>query len=164
MGRNREPAALSEAKGSSNIGKDELKRRYEQELKVDLTEVHAPSWLDGGSAEEFYEIAAKLAHVDERLFTELDEDVLARYLVAKSSYVEMTSLVSKEMKKKRGQDVDKLAKLTRAQNTYFNQCHTCASALGLTITSRCRIVIPKVEEAPKANRFAKFDKGTAKGR
>ena len=76
----------------------------------------------------------------------------------------MTSLVSKEMKKKRGQDVDKLAKLTRAQNTYFNQCHTCASALGLTITSRCRIVIPKVEEAPKANRFAKFDKGTAKGR
>lgn len=164
MGRNREPAALIEAKGSSNIGKDELKRRYEQELKVDLTEVHAPSWLDGGSAEEFYEIAAKLAHVDERLFTELDEDVLARYLVAKSSYVEMTSLVSKEMKKKRGQDVDKLAKLTRAQNTYFNQCHTCASALGLTITSRCSIVIPKVEEAPKANRFAKFDKGTAKGR
>lgn len=159
MGRNALPMAIHEANGS-HMSNDEKKRRWESELKVDLLDVEAPPYLSESMADEFYKIAAKLAHVDKSLFTELDEDVLARYLLAKNNYLGVTSMISKEMSKKRGHDVDKMAKLTRMQNTYATQCHTCASALGLTVVSRVKIVIPKSEEAPKENRFAKFDKGT----
>lgn len=158
MGRNREPAALIEAKGKSHMSKADLKRRHESELKVDLTNINAPPYIDEAMEEEFYEIAAKLAHVDKNLFTELDEDVLARYLIAKGQYLDTTALLSKELAKKRGQDVDRLAKLTRMQNTFANQCHTNASALGLTVVSRVKIVLPGKDEAPKENRFDRFGK------
>lgn len=158
MGRNKEPAALIDAKGNTNWSNAYRKQRYEEELHVDLVDVEAPPYLSEAMADEFYKIAAKLAHVDKSLFTELDEDVLARYLLAKNNYLGVTSMISKEMAKKRGQDVDKLAKLTRMQNTYATQCHTCASALGLTVVSRVKIVIPKTEEAPKENKFKKFEK------
>lgn len=158
MGRNREPAALIEAKGNSHMSAAALKERYESELKVDLADINAPPYLDGAMEDEFYKVAAKLAHVDKNLFTELDEDVLARYLIAKSNYLATTALLSREMTKKSRRDVDKMAKLTRMQNTFASQCHTNASALGLTVVSRVKIVLPKTEEKPKENRFSKFNK------
>ncbi|MBR4320114.1 MAG: P27 family phage terminase small subunit, partial [Oscillospiraceae bacterium] len=49
-------------------------------------------------------------------------------------------------------------KLDKRQDRYFKQAHACASALGLTISSRCKLVIPKADEEEKVNRFAHFDK------
>ena len=37
--------------------------------------------------------------------------------------------------------------------------YTCASSLGLTITSRCRLVIPKSDDKPKENKFRGFGTG-----
>lgn len=157
MGRNMQPASLISAKGRSHIAKAEIERREARELKVDLTNISPPIYLSESMAEEFLEIAAKLAHVSQKLFTELDEDVLARYLIAKSNYLRLTQLLSIELKRKHI-DVDAVSKLQRSQNTAFNQCQTCASSLGLTITSRCKIVIPDGADKPKENKFDRFDK------
>ena len=35
---------------------------------------------------------------------------------------------------------------SRVARTYFDQCQQCASSMGLTIASRCRLVVPKPPE------------------
>ena len=42
------------------------------------------------------------------------------------------------------------------QDKSFKQCRACANDLGLTITSRCKLILPKTPENPKENKFAKF--------
>ena len=49
-----------------------------------------------------------------------------------------------------------LDKLDKRQDRYFKQAQTAAAALGLTISSRCKLVAPVKEEAPKENKFARF--------
>ena len=50
--------------------------------------------------------------------------------------------------------VERLALL---QDRYFKQCRQGAADFGLTVSSRCRLVVPKADkETPKENKFAKF--------
>ncbi len=49
--------------------------------------------------------------------------------------------------------VERLALL---QDRYFRQCRQGAADFGLTVSSRCRLVVPKAQEAPKDNKFSKF--------
>ena len=49
-------------------------------------------------------------------------------------------------------EVERLALL---QDRYYKQCRQGAADFGLTISSRCRLVVPKAEEKPQ-NKFAKF--------
>ncbi|MEG0322852.1 MAG: P27 family phage terminase small subunit [Raoultibacter sp.] len=163
MGRTRKPTRLLIAEGKTHLSNSDVKRRLEEELEVDLTDITPPPQITGKLAQEFMAIAAKLAHVDAKLFTELDVDELARYLTAKDNYWTITKLLDKALGNatKRNSavlDTDEIAKLTRAQNTFFTQCETTARALGLTVTSRCAIVLPKGAEEPKQNKFEKFNK------
>lgn len=149
MGNPKQPIALVVAKGKTHLSKAEIKEREEAELKVDLTNVTPPSYLPSELVEEFNEIAGKLLHIG--IITELDEDCLARYLLSKQTYLEYTSLLNKAIKDKKILDMEKVATL---QDKAFKQCRASANDLGLTIISRCKIVIPKVEE-PKENKFIK---------
>lgn len=40
------------------------------------------------------------------------------------------------------QDPDLVNKWTKAQKSYFEQARACANDMGMTITSRCRLVLP----------------------
>ena len=51
---------------------------------------------------------------------------------------------------------DLLTKYEGLRTKAFSQCQTCAAALGLTITSRCRLVMPKAQDEPKVNKFSRF--------
>lgn len=48
-----------------------------------------------------------------------------------------------------------LEKLEGLRDEALKQCRSSASDLGLTISSRCKWVVPKPKEKP-ANKFAKF--------
>ena len=51
-------------------------------------------------------------------------------------------------------EVERLALL---QDRYFKQCRQGAADFGLTVSSRCRLVVPKADkEVTKENKFAKF--------
>lgn len=154
MGRPRKPAALMAAEGNpSKLSRAALAERAAREVKVDLLDIEPPDYLPGSMGGEFADLAAKLLHVG--IATELDSDAIARYLMVRLHWVETEKALRRAMK---GGDVDEVAKASRVHDAAFRQCRLCASDLGLTITSRCRIVVPEVEERPR-NRFADFAAG-----
>lgn len=153
-GRNKQPVDLLIAKGKKHLTKDEIEARRAQEIKVDFKNVQAPDYLPENLHKEFDEIAGKLLAIG--VMTELDEDALARYLLSKQTYLQYTSLLTRALKENRIHDADKL---TTMQDKAFKQCRASASDLGLTIASRCRLVLPEGNTLPpKENKFAKFQK------
>ena len=150
-GRKKEPVDLIIAKGKTNLTKAEIERRRAQELKVPFINITAPDYLPEKLVPEFYEISDQLLALN--IMTELDEDALARYLLAKEQYLELTIQYNKALKE---EDLYTMGKIQTMQDKSFKQCRASASDLGLTITSRARMVVPQVE-APKENKFvAKF--------
>ena len=151
-GRPKQPIELIVAKGKTNMSKADIEERRAQEVKVPFTDIEPPSYLSKKQKDEFDEIAYKLLAIG--IMTELDEETLARYIVAKDHYVIVTKRLNKEIRNGSIQIVDDLQKI---QQRAFNQCRTGASDLGLTITSRARLVVPEVEP-PKTNKFiSKFN-------
>ena len=101
--------------------------------------------------EEFNDIAEKLIAL--RILTELDADSLARYLLAKQNYLQYTALLNSAIRKNK---IAEMAAIQTMQDKAFKQVRVAASDLGLTISSRCRLVVPPVPEAPKTNKFSRF--------
>ena len=61
--------------------------------------------------------------------------------MARERWVRADKLASAAIRKKD----EKLAReWTGVQGSYFKQCRQCAEAMGLSITSRCRLVVPEV--------------------
>lgn len=146
-GRPRQPIDLIVAKGRKHLGKEEIERRRAEELKVPFKNVQPPKYLPESLIDEFNMIADQLLALN--IMTELDEDTLARYLLAKQQYLQLTLQLNKAM---RENDLDAMVKLQNMQDKAFKQTRSGAGDLGLTITSRARLVVPQTE-APKENKF-----------
>jgi|LSQX01.1.fsa_nt_gb P27 family predicted phage terminase small subunit len=152
--RNRRPIDLLLVEGKKNWTKAEIEQRRREELTVyGLDDVQAPDYLPESMKAEFDEIAAKLQSLN--IMTELDEDTLARYLIAKRQHLVLTKKLDQMLVS--GEDIDETNKVSIMLDKAFKQCRQSANDLGLTISSRCRLVVPKVEEAPE-NKFLKFAK------
>lgn len=149
--RTRQPIELIQAKGKKHLTKEEIAERQASELKVDLKNINIPDYLTKKQKEEFQEIASKLLYIG--IMTELDEDCLARYIISKHTYLSLTKKLNKKEIKN---DIDQLDRIMTLQDKSFKQCRACANDLGLTITSRCKLVLPTPPENPKENKFAKF--------
>lgn len=149
--RPRQPIDLIVAKGKKHLSKAEIEARRELELKVDLKDIEIPSYLPDKLKEEFADVAKKLLEIG--VMTELDEDCLARYLLSKQSYLQYTSMLNKATRENKIAEMEKLMSM---QDKAFKQCRATANDLGLTIASRCKLVMPQTKEAPKENKFSKF--------
>lgn len=125
----------------------------EEALRCPITECEPPEYLttvkDRG---RFREIAELLQSVDEQLCTALDADQLARYVMSESVYIDYTKALKRHMRSN-GNDLEGSRSLQRQQDVAFKQVQTCASALGLNVSSRLRFDLRKPEE-PKRNKFA----------
>lgn len=165
-GKQREPIDLILAKGKKHLTKEEIEQRKNSEINVDeYKNVKAPSYLSKKQKNEFMEIAEKLLKIG--IMCELDEDCLARYIISKDNYLKFTKLVNLSIKKKASKEYKNDVDMQRIissdmesslihQDRAFRQCRQSASDLGLTISSRCRLVIPQAQEKPKENKFNKF--------
>lgn len=148
MARPREPIELIIAKGKKHLTKAEIEERREQELDVPFTDIQPPTFLPKAFHKEFYEISGKLKAIG--IMTELDTVSLAQYLIAKQNYISYTAMLLKVIKRNSDPsrselDEDEVAENTRIQalqDRAFRQCQTCARDLGLTITSRAKMVVP----------------------
>ena len=80
---------------------------------------------------------------------QLDRDTVGRYLVAQHQFTAACRMVQDALDQ---EDPDLVNKWTRAQKSYFEQARACANDLGLTITSRCRLVVPEARK-PEKNPF-----------
>lgn len=145
----REPINLIIAKGKKHLTKDEIERRKREEIQAPVGDVVPPDYLPDKLKSEFKEIADKLIQIN--IMTELDVDTLARYLLARQSYLALTN---KYMKALSG-DLKQATKLASMQDKAYKQCHLAARELGLTISSRCKLVVP---QPPEDEQFGKFDR------
>lgn len=162
----RQPIELVEFKGKKHLTKAEKEERHARELKPCTDEIAAPKYLTGPQKKDFYRIAAQLEKL--KIMGETDCDTLARYITAQGLYEQaVKDLRAVQKARPKGADADALGlikwanaleQLDKRQERYFNQAQKAAAALGLTISSRCRLVAPVVEEKPKDNKFAKFGK------
>ena len=138
-GRPREPIDLIIAKGKKNLTKQEIESRKEQEIKVPEEEIIAPSKLPKRLHKEFYDLSNRLKKIN--IFTKLDEEALSRYILSKDIYYHYTKKLMLSMRTKTF-DIDVVKTLQLLQEKAFRQCQSSARDLGLTITSRCKIVMP----------------------
>lgn len=173
-GRPREPIDLIKAKGKKHLSQKEYDERKDGELQVPFVDVKPPDYLTAKQKKDFNAYAEKLVSLN--IFTELDVDVLAQFCIAKELYIEyskqvkkvldkentvhkwsvveslatdcetqedLIKLLEKILRRQRGEDITVLMNL---QDKAHKQCLACAKQLGLTITSRVKLVIPQTTD------------------
>lgn len=137
MARPRKPIAVLEAEGKSHMTKKEIADRKEQELKVPFTNVKPPSYLNNKQKRKFKDIANKLLALG--IMTELDVDCLAMYIISYDLYLSYTETIVAQLD---CGDLESVKDVQTMQDKAFRQALAAAKSLGLTITDRCKIVIP----------------------
>ena len=160
----RQPIELVIAKGKKNLTKKEIYDRTNSEPKPCTDEIAAPSYLTASQKKTFDKIAAQLDKLG--IMGETDCETLARYITAQSLYeqaVKDLRAISKE-RPKNMENVEALAhwaemldKIDKRVDRYFKQATAAASKLGLSITDRCKLVVPQAPEGPKPNKFSAFE-------
>lgn len=149
VARPRQPIDLIIAKGKKHLTKEEIEQRKAQEVKAPADKVKAPSYLPKELKKEFNKIAKDL--LDIGIMSNLDIDALARFVIARKMYLDLTEkmLENPDMLLDKG--------VIQTQDKLFKQCRAAASDLGLTISSRAKLIMPKPKEDDKPqNKFAKF--------
>ena len=162
MAGQRKPMLLNLAQGGKHWTKDEIEERLSSEVQPVTDGIAAPPYLTAKQKKQFNTIADQLVRIG--IMGETDNDTLARYITAQELYeqaVKDLRQIQKDRPKNASPDdlsawARTLELLDKRQDRYFKQAQTAAAALGLTISSRCKLAVPKSAEAPKANKFAKF--------
>lgn len=172
MGRAKQPIDLLVVKGNKNLTKKEIKERKDSEVKASSDKVKPPAYLPTKLKKEFKKIANELIEIG--IMTNLDNDGLARFLMAQKMYLDVTDNlmkipstieVPKMVRNEYGEKVQEgtmvaanpeFTDILVNQDKLFKQCRAAASDLGLTISSRCKLVVPKKEEKKAPSKFAKF--------
>ena len=161
----RQPIQLVLAKGKKNLTKKEIADRLDTEVAPCADDLTAPSYLTAAERTRFNRIASQLNKL--KVMGETDTETLARYVTAQTLYERTTKELrtlqkntpkpnADEYLEQLGAWMDAQERLAKLQDRYFKQAQTVAASLGLTISARCKLIAPKVEEAPKENKFAKF--------
>lgn len=134
----RRPTDVLKANGRKHMTQAEEDARRDQEVHVPPPErAEPPAWLMKRFHREFHEIGEILRLAG--LYAELDRDVLGQFLVSRDRWVRADKLASTAIRAKD----EKLAReWTGVQSSYFKQCRQCAEAMGLSVSSRCRLVVP----------------------
>lgn len=167
----RKPMQLNLVQGGKHWTKDEIEDRISSEVQPNPEGIAAPTFLTAKQKKAFDQIAKQLQ--DLGIMGVTDCDTLARYVVAQDLYAQaVKDLRALQKLKPKNADpdralenavgwVDLLKVADRRIDRYYKQATNAASALGLTISSRCKLVVPKAEEPKRTNKFAQF--GTNQG-
>ena len=160
MAGQRLPIEVVQARGSKHLTKAEIQERKEREIKPVIDDIIAPDYLTKKQKDIFYKLSSQLEKL--KIMGETDVDALARYIVANDSYVHATKQLRKSEVKN---DPMKYESWSKIQERNFKMVRASANDLGLSISSRCKLVVPGAnkEDKPKENKFAKFEKRTVVG-
>lgn len=171
MAGQRQPIELVVARGKKHLTKAEIEERQRTEVKAPADKVTAPSYLTPEQKKTFKKIVKELRTID--LISNLDVDALARLVIAQSKYIAVTEELNRQplmvtvqvptgRKDEEGNPILKdmevvnsqVERLMLMQDRCFKQCRQGAADFGLTVSSRCRLVVPKAEKEPaEKNKF-----------
>ena len=130
MAGKRQPTDVVIANGRKHLSKTEEAERRAGEVKVSPAKT-------AKLKKDFRAIGKRL--IASGLYTELDADTLGRYLVAQHQWLIATGEAEKALDQRDQEGADSWGKI---QERYFKQARNCANDMGLTVTSRCRLVVP----------------------
>jgi P27 family predicted phage terminase small subunit len=145
----RQPIDLVVAKGKKHLTKDEIEKRRREEVRAPSDNIQAPEYLPDDLRGKFDWLAGELQRIG--IMANIDAEAVARYIAAESQYQKITTKILR-LKTVGPRYFDLLA----AQDKIFKQCVKAAHDLGLTISSRCKLVMPKREQKPPESKWSKF--------
>lgn len=150
MGRNKEPVDLILAKGKSHhITSEELEKRRKEEIKAKSDCILVPDFVPENLRERFLFISGQLQDIG--IMSNLDVDCLGRYVVYQYEWERTYEGLQKFKPFKRyGNSYsanDEYDKLITTLNKLQKAVKQEASGLGLSISDRCKLVIPKVDKS-----------------
>lgn len=169
MGRPRQPTQLIIANGKKHLTKAEIAERLAQEVAPCADDLTPPSYLTAAEKKRFKKLVGQLVKI--KIMGETDVETLARYVSAQTLYEDATKELRKlKRERPKKDDYEKPefywiafeswtganVSAAKLQDRYFKQAQTAARDLGLTISSRCKLVAPVKDEAPPENKFSKF--------
>jgi P27 family predicted phage terminase small subunit len=164
MAGRRQPINLVLLKGRKHLTKEEIEKRKSEEVKAPANNIKPPSYLSPSLKKEFRKIADQLKEIG--LISNLDVDALARFVLAKEQYIRISELLRLTepilpVKDDHGILIGDTPNPTYSElllslDKLFKQCRQSASDFGLTISSRCRLVLPKPKEKEKTEFDEKF--------
>nr|DAY06491.1 MAG TPA: terminase small subunit [Caudoviricetes sp.] len=149
MAGKRQPTDVVLANGRKHLSRAEEAERRAGEVKISPAKTaKPPKWLPETLKKDFRAIGKRL--IASGLYTELDADTLGRYLVAQHQWLIATAEVEKALSQKdpetgqirKKRDLAAADSWGKIQERYFKQARNCANDMGLTVTSRCRLVVP----------------------
>jgi len=177
MAGTRQPTDLVVMNGKKHFTKAEIKDRKNAEVVAPNDKVKPPSYLTLDQKKKFRKLAKELLAI--KLIANVDCDALARLMIAQDQYIECTNKVKEIPLTElvpifKSQYNDKTEKMEQVQagerevvngererlliiqDRCFKQCRQGASDFGLTVSSRCRLVVPKAQETRPTNKYAKY--------
>ena len=138
MAGTRQPTDVVIANGRKHLSKaEEAERRAREVTVAPARTAKPPKWLPEQLKADFRRIGKQL--IGAGIYTDLDADTLGRYLIAHQQWLAATKQTQKYLI---ALDVENAEAWSRMQERYFKQARNCANDMGLTVTSRCRLVVP----------------------
>lgn len=179
MAGTRQPTDLVVMKGKKHLTKAEIEARKNAEVVAPNDKVKPPTYLTPKQKNKFRKLSKELLEI--KLIANVDCDALARLLIAQDQYIEITEKIretplmvdvpvyethenpetgEKERVQVGTREVvnGERERLMIIQDRCMKQCRQGASDFGLTVSSRCRLVVPKPQTEKQENKFAKYAK------
>lgn len=159
MAGRRQPTDVVMANGRKHLSRAEEAERRSGEVQLPAAKTaRPPKWLPEYLKKDFRALGKKL--IAAGLYTELDADTLGRYLVAHHQWAAATDEVQEYLDQRNVEEADAWGKI---QERYFKQARNCANDMGLTVTSRCRLVVPASgkQSGEEDNPFLRLIQGKA---
>ena len=177
MAGQRQPTDLVVMNGRKHLTKAEIEARKNAEVTAPCDKVRPPSYLTPEQKKKFRKLSKELLAI--KLIANVDCDALARLLIAQDQYIEITDKIREtplmvdvpvyEMRENPDTGEQERVqvgtrevvngereRLMIIQDRCMKQCRQGASDFGMTVSSRCRLVVPKVKETKPENKFAKY--------
>lgn len=173
----RQPLEVIQGKGRKHLTKAEIENRKRTEVKAASDNIKPPSFLGAKQKKRFTEIANELQELD--ILANIDCDALGRLIVVEDEFIAINKVLKKtplmvkrritlEKKDENGNPVaveteenvvnPEYNQLQIMRGRVFKECRQGAADFGLTISSRCRLVVARSNEQPKENKFMKYAK------
>lgn len=177
MAGQRQPTDLVVMKGKKHLTKAEIDARKNAEVVAPNDKVKPPAYLTPELKKKFRKLAKELLEI--KLIANVDCDALARLLIAQEQYIEITEEIRRTplmldvpvYEKRENPDTGEMEnvqvgtrqvvngereRLMIIQDRCMKQCRQGASDFGMTVSSRCRLVVPKAKAEKPENKFSKY--------
>ena len=153
MARPRQPIKLLEIKGKKHLTKEEIRQREADEVKPVPKGIKPPAYLSESQKKLFRKLAKQLSKLE--IMGETDNDALARLVIAQERFEEANEIMNKV---DFFDDEKQYEVASRVYAKRLDELRKLASDLGLTISSRCKLVVPKAPEKKTENKFSRFNR------